>query len=188
MLTVIRNLREIAERVRQGDPLPADLAAWLERSLREFLDHRCHSVDEALGLRFPKGGVPWWLEEGMRVRDAALRALAERHLAAESTSARAIRVAAMSARFAAANWTVDRAQFGMPERYRGTPKEYLWLAFKSGATMPLGERRLRSILGGGSAAGRRSGCDPGALPAAAPPAARPGSPESRLTSLLSPDK
>jgi hypothetical protein len=148
MLLVIKNLREIAECFRGGTTPPADLALWLERSLREFLDHRCHSVDEALGLRFAKGGVPWWLEEGMRARDAALRGLAERFFAADSISARAAQIHALSERFAAANWTGDSRQPEMPERYAGTPKEYLWLAFKSGAPMPLGERRLRGILGG----------------------------------------
>jgi hypothetical protein len=78
----------------------------------------------------------------------------------------------MSERFAAANWTADRGEYGMPDRYRGTPKEYLWLAFKSGAAMPLGERRLRSILGGGAPAG------------SAPRQA----PESRLTGCMVPDK
>jgi hypothetical protein len=152
MLLVIRNLREIVECFRIGAALPADLAAWLERSLSEFLDHRCTSLDEALGLRFSKGGVPWWLEEGMRLRDAALRDLAERFLANESTTAQAQQILVMAERFAAANWPNDVRRAEMPDRYRGTPKECLWLAFKSGAPMPLGERRLRSILAGLSSA------------------------------------
>ncbi|HEY7610895.1 MAG TPA: hypothetical protein VIF14_16825 [Alphaproteobacteria bacterium] len=153
MLLVIRNLREVAERFRDGTALPQDLALWLEQSLRDFLDHRCRSVDEALGLRFAKGGVPWWLEEGMRVRDAALRALAERFYANESTSARAAQILALSDRYAAANWPADSRRAEMPARYEATPKQYLWHAFKSGAPMPLGERRLRSILGGIGTAG-----------------------------------
>jgi len=146
MLLEIQNLRAIVECFRQGCALPAELADWLERSLREFLDHRCHSVDEALGLRFAKGGVPWWLEEAMRERDAALRLLVERFFPAESTSARAFHVHEMSERYAAANWIADRLRSELPDRYRGTAKEYLWRAFKSGAPMPLGERRLRTIL------------------------------------------
>lgn len=148
MLTVIENLRRIARCVREGIDLPADLAAWLERSLSEFLDHRCTSIDEALGLRFAKGGVPWWLEEAMRARDAALRELAERFLHDESTNARAAWIHVASERYAAAGWIADREREAMPERYRGNAKEYLWRAFKSGAAMPLGERRLRSILAG----------------------------------------
>ena len=148
MLPAIKQLREIAERIRAGDELPGELADWLEQALREFLDHRCSSVDEALGLRFAKGGVPWWLEEGMRVRDAALRTLADRFFAGTSLSGRATRIHALSVRYAAANWASDHGAAAMPGRYRGTPKEYLWHAFKSGAPMPLGERRLRSILSG----------------------------------------
>ena len=148
MLIVIKNLREAAERFREGTALPQDLALWLERSLREVLEHRSPSVDEALGLRFAKGGVPWWLEEGMRVRNAALRALAERFYADGSTSARAAEILVLSERYAAANWPADSQRDEMPARYEATPKQYLWHAFKSGAPMPLGERRLRSILGG----------------------------------------
>jgi hypothetical protein len=148
MLLVIKQLREIVECIRMGAELPEELAAWLEQALREFLDHRCSSVDEALGLRFAKGGVPWWLEEGMRIRDAALRTLAARFFSHESVNGRAMQIHALSVRFAAANWQFDRDAAAMPERYLGTPKEYLWHAFKSGAPMPLGERRLRSILSG----------------------------------------
>jgi hypothetical protein len=36
----------------------------------------------------------------------------------------------------------------MPEHYAGTPKELLWRAFSSGATMPIGERQIRNIVGG----------------------------------------
>lgn len=176
MLSAIRQLRTIVECFRAGIELPDELAEWLERSLREFLDRRCSSVDEALGLRFAKGGVPWWLEEGMRIRDAALRTLADRFLAHESVSGRAAQIHALSQRFAAANWPLDRQQPDMPDRYRGTPKEYLWHAFKSGAPMPLGERRLRSILAG-SPDPADAGPPPGApSPPAADHAARKNTP------------
>lgn len=167
MLWVIRNLREIARCFREGIALPADLADWLERSLCEFLDHRCGSLDEALGLRFAKGGVPWWLEEAMRARDGALRELAERFLPGESTNARAAWIHAASERYAAVGWLADREREDMPERYRDSAKEYLWRAFKSGASMPLGERRLRSILGG---------LQPAAPDAPEPPPAPVGAP------------
>jgi hypothetical protein len=36
----------------------------------------------------------------------------------------------------------------MPSHYEDTIKQPLWLAFKSGATMPIGERQLRNILVG----------------------------------------
>lgn len=146
MLLIIRNLREIADHCRKGGNLPPERATWLAQSLESFLSHGCRSVDEALGLRFARGGVPWWIEEGMRSRDAALRNLAGRFCSGESITAQAATIRTLSMRFAAGNWRFDRTQRDMPPHYAGTPKEYLWLAFKSGAPMPLGARRLRSIL------------------------------------------
>ena len=154
MLSAIRNLRVIADLCRSDAALPSDLGAWLSRALADFLDHRCHSVDEALGLRFARGGVPWWLDEGMRLRDAALRSLARRFMPDLSTAGQAARIHEIAGRFAAANWSRDRGSRDMPARYAGTPDEFLWLAFRSGAPMPLGERRLRSILVG--CCGRRA--------------------------------
>lgn len=46
-----------------------------------------------------------------------------------------------------AAWPMDRMLDRMPERYAGTPKEQLWRAFRSGAKMPVSERRLRTLLG-----------------------------------------
>ncbi len=146
MLLIIRNLREIAEHCRKGGVLPADHAQWLADSLNAFLNHGCHSMDEALGLRFARGGVRWWIEEGMRSRDAALRELAARFYPGKSTTAQAVTIRTMARRFAASNWRIDKLRDEMPAHYAGTPKEYLWSAFKSGARMPLGERRLRIIL------------------------------------------
>ena len=78
MFATIENLREISRRCAAGQPLSEDLSRWLGTSLESFLDHRCRSVDDALGLRFPQGGVPWWREEAIRERDIALRGLAAR--------------------------------------------------------------------------------------------------------------
>src|SRR5258708_10700823 len=70
--------RGVARRCSAGEPLPAGLSAWLGKSLGEFLSHRQRSIEAALGLVWPRGGVPWWLEEAMRPRDAALRQPAQR--------------------------------------------------------------------------------------------------------------
>lgn len=151
MLHIIKKLREICDYIEAGLALPEELASWLETSLREYLEHRSSSVDDALGLHSAKGGVPWWLEEGMRRRDGALRALAARFLDSETVNAKAIQISLLAQRFAAANWRQDRDLAEMPARYQGTVKEYLWIAFKSGAPMPLGARRLRTILAGAEA-------------------------------------
>jgi len=146
MLSVIKTLRAIFEKCARGEPLTAKEAAWLAAAFAAYLEHRCRSMDEAFGLRWPKGGVPWWLEEGIRERNAALAELGERHFGALSTSGRSKGIARLSRRYAAANWPHDALRPEMPARYRGTPRAYLWRAFKSGAPMPLCERQMRNIL------------------------------------------
>ncbi len=90
MLVTIENLREISRRCLAGEPLDDELSQWLGDSLKSFLDHQHSSVDDALGLRFPKGGVPWWREEAIRQRDSSLRTLAENFLGGMSVSAKAM--------------------------------------------------------------------------------------------------
>ncbi len=157
MLTAIENLREISRRCVSGEPLGRELSRWLGTSLESFLEHRCRSVDDALGLRFPQGGVPWWREEAIRGRDATLRGLAARFCAESSTSAQARLIHTLMVRYAATAWRYDRDREAMPERYAGGPHGDLWRAFKSGAAMPIGERQLRNILAGQPAKCRRSG-------------------------------
>lgn len=147
MLEIIDRLRDIARRCGDGQPLNEDQALWLGTCLEKFLSHQTTSIYKALGLRFPRGGVPWWLEEAIRKRDAALRELAARHFAEHSTTGCAHRLYRLSRRYAAAGWRSDRECTEIPARYVGTPHEQLWHAFKSGAAMPIGERQLRIILG-----------------------------------------
>ncbi len=146
MFARIETLRDITRRCLAGEPLTAEESRWLGASLASFLEHRCHSVDDALGLRFPQGGVPWWREEAIRERDAALRDLAARFHGELSTSAKAKRIHTLMVRYAASAWRHDRAREAMPHRYAGGPHEHLWRSFKSGAAMPIGERQLRNIL------------------------------------------
>ncbi len=148
MLSSINNLREIARQCRAGQPLSEDLARWLGFSLQQFLTQRCRSVDDALGLRFAQGGVPWWREEAIRARDSVLRALATRFFPSERPSAKAKQIRSLSLRYGASAWRHDCGKDAMPPQYRGTVKEYLWRAFASGAAMPICERQLRNILGG----------------------------------------
>src|SRR5689334_25175444 len=78
-MAAVGNLREIVGRCQSGKPLDEALARWLAASLDRFLHRRCSTIEDAFGLRAPRGGVPWWLEEAIRSRDAALRELAARH-------------------------------------------------------------------------------------------------------------
>src|SRR5262245_46006525 len=147
MLRAIQNLREIAERCRRGVPLDGQLAVWLSDSLESFLAHRAASIEEALGLRAPRGGVPWWREEAMRRRDSLLREFAAAFYPNRSLCAAARQIRLLSLRYASSAWRFDREQDAMPEQYRGTPKEWIWRIFKAGAPMPIGERHLRTVLG-----------------------------------------
>ena len=147
MLQTIHNMRTLAELCRTGEPLPDPLASWLAESLQSFLDQRSPSLNDAFGIRNARGGIPWRREASIRVRDAALRALAKHHLAGLSVSAKADRVNQLSLRYGASAWRFDRDRDEMPEAYRGTAQEFLWAAFRSGATMPLCARQLRTILG-----------------------------------------
>jgi len=146
MTTAIRKLREIEHCCRAAAPLPPPLADWLAASLGKFLSRQCRSIEAAFELAMTPGGVPWWLEEAMRTRDAALRALAKAACPSLPITARARRVAALLARYDAGAWASDRARTDMPAEYAGTLHEAIWRAFKSGAAMPLGERQLRTIL------------------------------------------
>jgi len=146
MLTTIDNLREIARRCLSGEPLPSGLSSWLGHSLEEFLSHRRRSIEDALGLHGPRGGVPWWLEEAMRKRDAALRELAARFFGDQPVSRQAANIYRRAIRYAESRWLSDRKCSELPPEHRGTPYEWLWQAFKSGAAMPIGDRQLRHIL------------------------------------------
>jgi hypothetical protein len=114
--------------------------------LQRFLARNCESMEEALGLKYSRGGVPWWLEEAIRKRDDALRRLAAEHFFEMTPAAKAKGVHCIAVRYAASGWRHDRDRAQPPCEYTGTMKEYLWAAFKSGAAMPIGERHLRNIL------------------------------------------
>lgn len=151
MLTTIESLRAVCRRCLDDSD---DQLRWLGRSLNEFLAHRCQTVDEALGLRFARGGVPWWREEAIRKRDAALRELAARCFAGLPVTAQARQVRMAAVRYAASAWRFDRGRPAMPPHYADSAHEWLWQAFSAGAPMPLGERQLRHVLAGLGAGGR----------------------------------
>ena len=146
MIREIHNLREISRLCLGREPLSEDLAQWLGQSLDDFLTRRCRTLYEAFELRSDRGGVPWYTEEAMRVRDAALRGLAELHFPHLSISAQSKQIATMCLRYAGSAWRFDCEREQMPPGYRNAAKEFVWCAFKSRAVMPVGERQLRNIL------------------------------------------
>jgi hypothetical protein len=146
ILSTIHLLHEIAQRCLTGEPLEAGSARWLGGLLDDFLAHRVDSFEDAMGLAQDRGGMPWWLELAIRKRDAALRELAARFLGNATVRVQARRIEMLALRYAESCWQADRSLHSVPQRYVGTPNEWLWLAFHSGARMPIGERQLRSIL------------------------------------------
>ena len=147
MPTTIDRLRDVSSFCRRGAALPPDLAGWLAAGIERFLGREARDLDGALGLIQAQGGIPWWREDAIRRRDAALRRLREIVCPAAGVTQRARRIAELLRRYAAAGWRIDREHTAMPAHYCGTAQEQLWRAFKSGAAMPLGERQLRTILG-----------------------------------------
>ena len=145
-MQAINNIRVLAELCRNREPLPDAVASWLSSSLQSFLDQRSASLNDAFGVRNARGGIPWRVEASIRIRDGALRALAVAYLGDLSKSAKADRLHRLSVRYATSRWRFDRDHQEMPTTYCGTPQAFLWQAFKSGATMPLGVRQLRTIL------------------------------------------
>ena len=146
MLAEIEKLKEVSQRCLDGEALNQDLAQWLGSALQGFLKRQHRTMEEALGLRFPQGGVPWWREEAIRKRDAALRDLADGFFADLSPCAQAQRILVIAIRYAASAWRFDCNRDRIPDHYQGKSEEYLWLAFTSGAVMPPCERQLRRIL------------------------------------------
>jgi hypothetical protein len=146
MLWSINSLKEISQRCLAFEPLTSEQAHWLGESLESFLALKCHTLDEAFGLKAAQGGVPWWLEQALRDRDQALRKLAAAFYPEHSVTAQARTIATLARRYAASTWRFDRDREAMPDHYRDTPRALLWQAFKSGAAMPISERRLRSLL------------------------------------------
>lgn len=147
MLASINRLRKVSRCFQAGLPLDDDLAQWLGSSINSFLSQQSASIDEALGIKFDRGGIPWWREEAIRKRNAAIRALADELASVSCTTAAAREIHKLSVRYAASAWRFDHMADAMPARYAGTAREHLWQAFKSGAPMPIGERQLRTILG-----------------------------------------
>jgi hypothetical protein len=146
MTTPVENLKKFVRCSQLGEPPEKDVICWLGDCLNEVLVHRVSSFEEAFGLQNLRGGVPWWLESAMQERNKALRELARCHLADQSRTQQARKIATLSSRYMASAWRFDKNRPEMPARYKGRPQEWLWQAFKSGASMPLSERQLRNIL------------------------------------------
>ena len=146
MVVPVKRLREVSRLLLERRTLGEEQARWLGAALEKYLKRQCQTLEDAFDLRFPRGGVPWWLEEAMRHRDEALRRLSAEFCGEDGITAKAAHIHTLAIRYAASTWRWDREHSEAPAHYIGTPLQYLWDAFKSGAPMPLGERQLRNIL------------------------------------------
>ena len=146
MLQAIAALDEVRKCCQNDKPLPPELGDWLAGSIEKFLTKECDDLDTSFGIIQAHGGVPWWLERGIRQRDDALRRLAARHFSGMTVSAQARNICRLALRYEGTAWPRDARAGGMPQRYTGRPHAFLWEAFKSGARMPVSERHLRTIL------------------------------------------
>ena len=142
----IQQLREVARLCQMRQPLDGDLAQWLASSLEDFLNRRARTIADAMGIRGPHGGVPWWMEEAIRCRDAALRALVRDLSPGAAVHAQARLVHRLTVRYAASTWRFHQQLEMPPPAFQGTANQHLRRAFKSGAPMPIGQRQLRNIL------------------------------------------
>jgi hypothetical protein len=146
MASTIDDLREIARQCQEGKALDTDLAHWLGVSLERFLRRQCQSIEQALGLKGERGGMPWWLEEAVRQRDTILRDMARELFPTLSPAGQARHIHRLAVRYGASAWLRDQHSEVLPATCRGKPTEWLWRAFRPGAPMPIGERQLRNIL------------------------------------------
>ncbi len=60
IIDTLDNLRQVACRCLTDEPLGRDLSTWLGEALDSYLTRQARTIEEALGLIFPQGGVPWW--------------------------------------------------------------------------------------------------------------------------------
>ena len=110
----IDKLREIMGRCFDGEPLDGELADWLGEAIDGYLTRQFQTLEEALGLVFSRGGIPWWREEANRTRDAALRSLAETFFRELDHAKQARKIGMVCARYAATAWRFDRDRSEMP--------------------------------------------------------------------------
>lgn len=146
MRNPIQALDQLHKICTENQPIPDELRYWLAQSLEGFLEHDFKTLNEAFGIIQDHGGIPWWRERAIRLRDEALREMAKIHFPEGTVTARAKAIALQAERYATSNWPRDQRLEDMPSRYAERPLNYIWLAFKSGAKMPVSQRHLRTLL------------------------------------------
>jgi hypothetical protein len=147
LISIARLRRVVAALEDRRAPEAAD-GEWLVECLSQYLDAapRGASFDMCFGLAVMPGEVSWWTIEAIEARDVALCDLAQHFFPNLTVAGKAREIERQGRRYATSTWRLDRDRREMPKHYAGTAKAWLWLAFKSGATMPLKQRQLEAIL------------------------------------------
>lgn len=132
-MTPADRLRQLADAVERGDPVPREVVDEAMTALRQM-----QSESSRAALR--------------RRRDVALAALAGALAPAARVSARVDAVRQAVRRYEARWRRVDRYFGEIPISYVGRPDQHLWSAFSAGSQLdsddpvPLGKTFLRSVL------------------------------------------
>ena len=135
-----RLMRVVALLDAAGDPELAPVADGLRRYLMNAAEGA--RLDRELGLVGGPGSSPWWEQDRIGRRDAAIRRLAASFPG--SASAKAAEVGREIAHYAGTCWTRDRAR-GAP--YPDSPRRrVLFDLFTADPTPPSGFRRLFDII------------------------------------------
>lgn len=142
-------LRRVAGACRAGRPLDAADAMELAARIDAYEARAPEGVtlDDAFGVATPPGGRPWWASERRARRDEALRQAAMILRPVGSTAERATALSREIRRYQASAWRWEQKR-DMPSRYRGGPREFIFVALRAGlGRIPTG-RQLRAILAG----------------------------------------
>lgn len=147
MLNTINALDQVCKAYSKNHPLPDHLRDWVAGSIEKFLDNDCSDLNAAFGIQQGRGGIPWWREKAIRERNIAICELAEKYFSNQKPAMRARNIHILMERYETTSWPRDRQKVEMPGQYKGTPRELIWRAFRSGAKMPVSERHLRNLIG-----------------------------------------
>jgi hypothetical protein len=111
------------------------------------------TLEDALGLTAAPGTDPWWTIEARQRRDQAIRDFVRAMFGAVDDGVP--KAAAKEIRdYQTDVWPRDRIRKVMPEHYRGTPREFLYIAFHEATRISAGRagdvptsvKSIRAIL------------------------------------------
>lgn len=136
LLTVIETMR------RHGPP---DVVAWLEEGFSRYIESG-GNLEQILGLRAEGFSARSWRQEYLkRVRDKHLRE-AHELCSGESSWQRSVALENEIRRFQTIHWPMLRDHDTLPENLSRL-RQLLFLACKTGMTMPGSVRQIHNICG-----------------------------------------